>query len=120
MKPAVIEWEGATYSYDPQQIDVQTAVAIKLHTGMGLRSWSKAVDDWDPVAVQALLWAVKKQNGETCHMASLNFSIADFMAVFIPAMSKVTAEVIAQMTDSGEDPSVAEVSTDTPTLTSAT
>jgi hypothetical protein len=58
----LIRYEGADYTYDPRLLDVATAVIIKNLSDWGLKTWSAKVDDWDPLAVQLLLWAVKRQN----------------------------------------------------------
>jgi len=118
------EFEGRKWSYDPSVIDVASAIVIKGHTGHGLRSWSVAVDDWDPAAIQALYWVVKHQNGERCEIASLNFSIGDFMEAFTPAMvAWKVAEVTDKLEELGADPQAAAAvdasTTPAPTPTSA-
>jgi hypothetical protein len=80
-----IEWDSKTYDYDPTRIDVATAMAIREHSKTfagepwGLRTWASRVDEWDPVAVQLLLWAVKRQAGEATVIADLEFEMQPFM-----------------------------------------
>jgi hypothetical protein len=109
LKPAMIEWDGKTYSYEVHKITVAAAIAIKLHTGLGLKSWAKAVDDWDPQAVQALLFAMKQQNGEPVVIADLEFDLTGFMTAFEKAYAKSIDDAVAEF---GADPSDAEASTD--------
>lgn len=59
-----IEWDGQEYGYDPEEIDMPTATTIKDHTGWGLKTWSKEVDEMNPIALNALLYAIKRQNGD--------------------------------------------------------
>ena len=80
-----IKWDGRVYEYDPAQIDVNTGIKIREHTGMGIRSWERAIDDADPVALQALLWVIKEQNGERTPIRTLNFSVVDFHAAIMEA-----------------------------------
>lgn len=111
MKPVVFDWEGKTYEYDPYLITVQQAVAIKLHTGLGLKSWGAAVDDWDAAAVQALLWVIKGQNGETCPITSIELNVIEFMEAYLPEITRAMLEVFEQMEGDDEDPSEAEAAT---------
>lgn len=77
----IIEWEGREYDYDPARIDVGDGMVVKQHTGCGMRSFEKGVDDGDPACLQALLWIIKKQNGEKiANPRMLNFSLHDFYA----------------------------------------
>ena len=78
-----IAWDDKTYVYDPNRIDVKTAIVIKGHTGWGLKSWADALEDADPLAVQALLWAVKQQNSEPCAIGELNFGVVEFLSAFM-------------------------------------
>jgi len=100
-----ILWNGSEWDYDPGLIDVRTGVIIKQHTGLGLISWSKAVDDGDPAAVQALLWAVQRQNGVQVDPSTLNFSIYDFMAAFnAAALVDMEVRVEAELRRLAVDP----------------
>lgn len=67
-----IEWEGSTYTYEPEDIDIKQATVIKMHTGMGLVSWERACNDMEPAACQALMWVIKAQNGEITSVSEIN------------------------------------------------
>lgn len=101
------DFQGRHYLYDPARMDVRTAMAIKLHTGFGLLSWQNAVMDMDPAAVQALLFAVKAQNGEPCDIATLEFPILEFIEVFSQArLAEVQAAMARRASgqEAGSDP----------------
>jgi len=79
----IIKFDGREYEFDTATgITVKEAMPIKLHTGHGVRSWWKAVAELEPEACQGLLWLLKRRNGETCDMASLDFDIVVFLNAF--------------------------------------
>ena len=111
-----IEWEGKSYTYNPAAVSVKTAIAIKDYTGWGLRSWEKAVNDADPRALQALLFAIKAQNGEPCSIASLvDFNPVDFFEECERAgTAALTAEIERQRAvDDADDVDPTETATPT-------
>lgn len=80
----LIKFEGGEYQYETIEITVKQAKVIKAHTGLGLVSWSAAIDDeLDADSVQALFWVVRDQNGVTePPIDSLNFAIPKFIAAY--------------------------------------
>ena len=98
----LISFSGQEYEYDPAAIDVPTAIAIRDHTGMGMRSWEKAIDDADPVALQALFWVIKRQNGENVPLKTLNFAINEFYAAIRDASVKELVDKLAALVSVGE------------------
>jgi hypothetical protein len=73
-----IEWQGERYSYEPEAIDYATAVAIKKHTGWGLRTWGRECEDVNADAMNALWFAVQRQNGhepriQDCEVPPIQF-----------------------------------------------
>lgn len=97
-----VEWEGKTYQYSPSLIDIRTAIAIKDYTGLGMRSWERAVDDADPQALQCLLFAIKAQAGERVPIASLEFSPVEFFAEINRAALEAVAAAAAEAREAGE------------------
>lgn len=75
-------WEGREYLWDFSRITVSQAIVITNHTGQGLTSWQTACEQMDPKSLQALLWAVKAQNGEKCEIGSLDFPMMQFVEAF--------------------------------------
>jgi len=111
----IIKFSGAEYEYDPAKIDVATAMTIRDHTGMGIRSWEKAIDDADPLALQALFWVVLKQNGERRTLKTLDFSVVEFYQAIVEAskqelVDKLTALTAAGMATDGQRRALAVIS----------
>jgi len=93
----IIEFAGKEYQYDPAMIDMTVGMRIKEHTGQGMRSWEKSIDDGDPKALQALYWVVLRQNGENVPLQTLNFSLQEFYsAVAVAAAKELTAQLLAK------------------------
>lgn len=92
----LVHWEEKIFDYDPRMIDTRTAIRINEYTGLGLRSWEKAVDDGNAKALQALLFAIKVQAGERVTSPSaLTFSVLDFYDAIVQAAAEELAEKIA-------------------------
>lgn len=104
-----IQWDGKEYLYNPSKVTVQSAIAIRDYTGMGMKTWEKAIDDADPRALQALLFAIKAQNGERAAIQTLDFSVSEFFDEVNRALREAIAERIASVRkdalgDEDEDP----------------
>jgi len=82
-----IEWEGKSYRYEPDALDIKAAYVIKAHTGLGIMSWMRSAMDGDPASIQALVWAIKSQNGETCVVNDVNVPVMAFLATFVEALT---------------------------------
>lgn len=79
----IVDWDGKKYEFDlAAGITVKEAVPVKLHTGLGVKSFWRAVSELEPEACQGLLWILKRRNGEVCDMASLDFDIVAFVNAF--------------------------------------
>lgn len=104
----LIEFGGTDYEYATERIDVKTAIAIKEHTGHGLLSWTKGIDDADPTDLQGLLYAMKVQNGERPNIRVLDFSVMEFFTAVMNAYrAELAAKVLASATELQEaDPTV--------------
>lgn len=77
-----MHWDGKTYKWDPEEVDVQQGIVIKMTFGWTLVQWQEAVAAVDPQAFQALFWLMRIQNGEACELTSQNFSIKQFSEEF--------------------------------------
>lgn len=110
----ILHFEGQTYDYDVNKLSVQTAIAIKAHTGLGLKSWVDAITDGDPLAIQALFFAIKQQNGERLVLADLDFDLMAFMQEFGRAAQ---AEADLQAAAEAALPKVDSTSDDLPIVT---
>src|ERR1700727_1056043 len=58
-----IEFEDRVWEFDPEQIDLQQAIAIQLTYGFTLNDWYEATEKADARALQCLYWLMLQQNG---------------------------------------------------------
>lgn len=101
----IIQWDGQEYQFEHADIRIKQAVVIKQHTGFPFRAWVRESEEGDPQALQALLWVIKQQNGERVDIASLDFSVTDFLAAFDEgALTAIRQEVEAEMRRMKADP----------------
>lgn len=85
----LIKFQGAEYQYEAGGITVKEAIAIKAHTGHGLKTWSSAVDDMDPESIQALFWVIRSRNGQIGEpIESLDFPIVEFLDAYFAAFNE--------------------------------
>lgn len=99
-----IEYGGEKLKYDAEQIPLKVAFVVKAHTGMGLRTWARAVDDIDPIAMQALLWAVFQQNDRRCEIASVDLNPIAFSEAFNKAVIRTLEDMAAAAEAKQPDP----------------
>lgn len=99
-----INWDDKKYLYDPTKIDVATAMVIRERSGgWGLKTFAQHVDDWDPLAAQLLLFAIKRQNGEPCDPLQLEFDVPRFMSeVTRASLEELNAQVTAGLDAEGK------------------
>lgn len=99
----IVEWDGRKYEYMPGKITVRQGIVIHGYTGMGLMSWSRAVNDGHPKAVAALMWVMCDQAGEKCSVAGFEeLSLGEFIAAYNAAMVEwVTARVAEEEAKEG-------------------
>lgn len=111
-----INWEGVDYAYNPEEIDMETAIVIKAETTWGLATLSKEVDDIHPLALQALFFAIRRQNGERLAFKDCVLSYP------VKFYNEVRRATIASMAADLEEPGKVEGDlppTPTPTSTSS-
>ncbi|GAA1701643.1 hypothetical protein [Fodinicola feengrottensis] len=89
-----VDWEGKTYDFDPEDIDVKQGIAIQYGTGMTLKAFNDGIQEVDVHAWQALMWLMKNQNGEQCNIQDLNFKVNAFSNAINAAERQYTAELI--------------------------
>ena len=63
--PVTFEFDGVSYVWEADKIDLAQAFVIKNFTGFGLVSWMRGVMDCDPGCIQALWWVINAQNAKT-------------------------------------------------------
>lgn len=76
-----IRIEDAFYDFDAERLMLSEALAVKTYTGMSIPEWQKALEQFDPSAVQALAWLLKKRNGEDVRFSDVDFNLAEFEVI---------------------------------------
>ena len=106
-----IEYEGAVYDFDFDDITVRQAIKIEKHTGMTLAEWGKALSPEeegkgaDLIAMQALGWLV-------LHGGDIPVGDCDFKIVKLAeAFAKAAAEEEAATADEPDPTTPAGVNT---------
>ena len=69
--------EGQAYEFDQSRLMLSEAMAIKSYTGLKPPQWQAALTEGDPEALQALVWLLKKRNGEDVRFSDVDFNLAD-------------------------------------------
>lgn len=73
-----IRIEDQFYDFDQNRLMLSEAMAVKTYTGLTIPDWQKALEAFDPQAVAALVWILKKRAGEEVRFSELDFNLADF------------------------------------------
>jgi hypothetical protein len=90
-----IEFEGRTWEFDSEEITLQQAMTIQLHTGMSIGEWEDSLDlpedehgnvqnpgpEWLK-SLQCVYWLMKSQNGEKTPIADADFVLSKFLQAF--------------------------------------
>lgn len=97
------DFAGEHYSLDWPCIDVLEAMAIKQHTGHGVTSFIRSLEDADPHSAQALMWLCKKRMGNKVSMGGLNFDIGEFLLAFGEGIQEQVAPAVVDPTKAGEN-----------------
>lgn len=58
-----IEYEGKSYDFDMEDMDILQANAIQDATGMTIKQWQDELKELNPRALQAMWWLILVQNG---------------------------------------------------------
>lgn len=72
-----IRIEDQFYDFEADRLMLKEAMAVKTYTGMGVTDWNKALEEFDPNAIAALVWILKKRAGEDVRFSDLDFNLAD-------------------------------------------
>ena len=111
-----ITFDGNTYQYDPRKVSVQTAATVTRETGL---RWplelEEALKVGDPVAVQALLWLVRQQNGHVESFADVDGSMLDFIDSYVAALNaeaEIPVDPPQAAPDGGDSPTTTSVNSE--------
>lgn len=74
-----VEYDGAEYTLDLDEIDVVEASYIKVKTGLTLLGLQAGLEQADPDALKALFWLMHKQSGKAVDIERVNFKIMKFI-----------------------------------------
>lgn len=104
-----IEYDGATYEFDQEDITYKQAMTVQLHTGMSIAEWQDTLDideiedpetrekklanpgpEWLK-SIGCLYWVVMAQNGVTEPIADVDFKLAKFLTAFGEASTAESA-----------------------------
>ena len=90
MADFIITFEGRTYTWDGDltvREDAVVAAATGMHFGKWVTVLTDPSDDKYILALQALLWVLKKRAGEQVDLRNLDFSIGAFAKAVGEAMA---------------------------------
>lgn len=75
-------YEGRVYEYQQDKMPLADAVAIKAHTGMGVRSYMDGIKDFDPDAFTAMVFLALRRAGEVPRWEDIDFDVMELMESF--------------------------------------
>lgn len=83
-----VDYDGAQYSLDLDEIDVVEATYIKVKTGLTLLGLQAGLGEADPDALKALFWLMNKQSGKAVDIERVNFKIMKFIEAIKDSQGK--------------------------------
>jgi hypothetical protein len=89
-----VEYEGKIYDMDLEEITVNQAKIIKVHTGLTLKGLEDALAEGDADGLRALFWLMLENSGEHQSIDSVDFKIVKF-ANAVQAATKAENEAKA-------------------------
>lgn len=81
-----ITWHDRVYRFDPTEITVKEAAAIREFSGWNFSAWDTALREYDDRALTALMWVIRKHNGEQVDIAAVDFPMAQFIKAYEEAL----------------------------------
>src|ERR1700744_1802562 len=91
-----IDYDGAEYTLDMDEIDVVEATYIKVKTGLTLLGLQAGLEQADPDALKALFWLMNKQSGKAIDIERVNFKIVKFVEAIKNAQVDEPAEKVSE------------------------
>lgn len=83
--------DGTEYEFDRDRLMLKEALAIKSYTNLTVTEWQKGLQEFDPMAVAALVWLLKKRAGEDVRFSDVDCNLASFAAIDDEAEADPTA-----------------------------
>lgn len=73
-----VNYEGKSYAFELDEIDISQATVIKRKFGLTLLSLEAGLREGDPDALRAIYWIMLTQNGERANIDNVSFKIVKF------------------------------------------
>jgi hypothetical protein len=73
-----VNYEGKTYAFDLDEIDISQATVLKRKFGLTLLSLEAGLREGDPDALRAMYWIMLTQDGQRVNIDNVNFKIVKF------------------------------------------
>jgi hypothetical protein len=73
-----INYDGHSYIFDLEEIDISQATVIKRKFGLTLLTLESGLREGDPDALRAMYWIMLTQDGQRVNIDNVNFKIVKF------------------------------------------
>lgn len=73
----LLKLNGQEWDYDEDELQLSDAIAIKNASGLPLSTFMQGIRDFDPLAIQTLIWFVRRRDEPAVKREQINFRIAD-------------------------------------------
>ena len=93
---------------DADDLDIQEFREVKRVTGLGLKEWTAAIREYDPDALAALVWVLRRRSDPNLSLRDVHFRLSD-----------LDWEDPDNVDDPGKDPSLTSSTPGTPGSSSA-
>lgn len=82
-----LEFEGRTWDFDPDDLDVRQASVLHLTHGMTIRAWSDGFAELDYRSYHFAYWLMLQQNGVIRPIADCNPKVVEFIVAYQEAQA---------------------------------
>jgi hypothetical protein len=72
--------DGQSYEFDDNKLALKEALAIKEHTGLGVRMFQLGLNMSEPAALQAMVWLSKTRAGTKIRFEDVDFDCYDLLS----------------------------------------
>ena len=107
-----VEYDGAKYTFDLDDITVQQAKNIHSAFGLTLMGLEQGLNDGHPDALTAIYWLMMAQSGQTANIKTLDFKIVKFAQ----ALEKATEAEAAVTSAAANKPKSRASTPENPTI----
>ncbi len=100
----IIDFEGRSWDFDPDLLDVKQATVLYLTYKMTISEWSAGFQAMDQRAYHFAYWLMLQQNGVVKPIADCNPKIVAFMSAYADAAITAAGEAAAAEAEAAADP----------------